>query len=107
MLRAGAHWKDLPERYGKWQTVHHRFSRWCHSGVWERVFAALSGRPRQSIPDARQHHRAGAPAGGERKRATKDQALGAFPWGTDHHDPPSGRRARPVAAPPRHRRSVR
>ncbi|GEC34410.1 hypothetical protein EFR01_45810 [Sinorhizobium fredii] len=42
MLRSGAHWRDLLERYGKWKTVHRRFSRWCHAGVWERVFAVLT-----------------------------------------------------------------
>ena len=42
VLRSGAHWRDLPERYGKWKTVHRRFSRWCHGGVWEKVFAALT-----------------------------------------------------------------
>ena len=42
VLRSGAHWKDLPERYGQWKTVHRRFSRWCHAGVWERVFDALT-----------------------------------------------------------------
>ena len=42
VLRSGAHWCDLPERYGKWKTVHRRFSRWCHAGVWERVFTALT-----------------------------------------------------------------
>lgn len=42
VLRSGAHWRDLPERYGKWKTVHRRFSRWCHAGVWDRVFAALT-----------------------------------------------------------------
>lgn len=42
VLRSGAHWCDLPERYGRWKTVHRRFSRWCHGGVWERVFAALT-----------------------------------------------------------------
>ena len=42
VLRSGAHWCDLPERYGRWKTVHRRFSRWCHTGVWERVFAALT-----------------------------------------------------------------
>lgn len=33
-------------------------------------------RPGQQISDARQHHRSRAPAGGERKRGAKDQALG-------------------------------
>ncbi|GCE90245.1 transposase [Komagataeibacter diospyri] len=42
ILRSGAHWKDLPERYGKWKTVHRRFSRWCHAGVWDRIFETLT-----------------------------------------------------------------
>jgi transposase len=41
VLRSGAHWHDLPERYGKWKTVHTRFARWAKSGVWEKVFTAL------------------------------------------------------------------
>ena len=42
VLRSGARWSDLPERYGKWKSVHTRFSRWAKSGAWERVFAALT-----------------------------------------------------------------
>lgn len=42
MFVGGAHWCDLLERYGKWKSIHRRFSRWYHSGVWERVFDALS-----------------------------------------------------------------
>jgi putative transposase len=45
VLRSGARWSDLPERYGKWKTVHKRFSRWAKSGVWERVFGSLTGDP--------------------------------------------------------------
>jgi len=41
VLRSGAHWHDLPERYGKWKTAHKRFTRWARAGVWERVFEHL------------------------------------------------------------------
>ena len=34
ILRTGAPWRDLPERYGAWQTVYSRFRRWQHRGVW-------------------------------------------------------------------------
>ena len=37
VLRSGADWHDLPERYGKWKSVHTRFSRWAKAGVWERL----------------------------------------------------------------------
>ncbi len=47
-LRTGAPWRDLPERYGKWQTVYSRFRRWQQAGVWDRVLAAL-----QADADAR------------------------------------------------------
>jgi transposase len=46
-LRTGAPWRDLPERYGPWQTVYSRFRRWQQAGVWDRVLAAL-----QSAGDA-------------------------------------------------------
>ena len=40
-LGTGAPWRDLPERYGPWQSVYTRFRRWRIAGVWDRVFAAL------------------------------------------------------------------
>jgi len=40
-LRTGAPWRDLPGRYGPWQTVYSRFRRWQRAGVWARVLAAL------------------------------------------------------------------
>jgi transposase len=41
VLRTGAPWRDLPERYGPWQTAYSRFRRWRDAGVWEQVLAAL------------------------------------------------------------------
>ncbi|WP_435847893.1 IS5 family transposase [Streptomyces fradiae] len=36
-LRTGAPWRDLPERYGPWQTVYERFVRWEADGTWARL----------------------------------------------------------------------
>lgn len=41
IARSGAPWRDLPERYGNWNSVFQRFNRWTKSGRWERIFAAL------------------------------------------------------------------
>ena len=45
VLRSGARWHDLPERYGRWKTSHKRFTRWAKAGVWQAVFAALTTDP--------------------------------------------------------------
>jgi transposase len=41
ILRSGAPWRDLPERYGPWKTVYNRFNRWAKAGVFETVFQTL------------------------------------------------------------------
>jgi transposase len=41
ILRTGAPWRDLPERYGPWKTIYSRFRRWQRAGIWERVLRAL------------------------------------------------------------------
>ena len=36
-IRTGADWRDIPERYGPWQTVYQRFRRWSADGTWDRL----------------------------------------------------------------------
>jgi transposase len=40
-LKTGLAWRDLPERFGPWQTVYSRFRRWQRAGIWARILAAL------------------------------------------------------------------
>lgn len=44
ILRSGAPWRDLPERYGPWQTIYHRFNSWRSDGVFDRLLEALQVR---------------------------------------------------------------
>jgi len=41
ILHAGAPWRDLPSRYGPWQTVYDRFNRWRKDGTLDRALAYL------------------------------------------------------------------
>lgn len=41
ILRTGAPWRDLPERYGPWSTVSGRFYHWRKAGLWQQMFALL------------------------------------------------------------------
>ena len=40
-LNTGIPWRDLPERFGPWQSVYSRFRAWTKAGVWEQVLSAL------------------------------------------------------------------
>ena len=41
VLRTGAPWRDLPERYGPWHTVYDRFQRWQQEGLFDRILERL------------------------------------------------------------------
>lgn len=41
-LRCGAPWRDVPEKYGKWNTIYRRFRRWSEAGTWEIVSVTLA-----------------------------------------------------------------
>ena len=40
-VRTGAHWRDVPERYGPWETVYGLFRRWQRDGTWKRILTEL------------------------------------------------------------------
>ena len=42
ILRTGAQWADLPDRYPPYQTCHRRFQEWVRSGVLDQVLQALA-----------------------------------------------------------------
>ena len=41
ILKTGAQWEDLPERYGSPKTVSSRLYRWRKAGVWDQLLAEL------------------------------------------------------------------
>ena len=42
VLRTGAHWSELPDRYPPYQTCHRRFQQWREAGVMDRLLQALA-----------------------------------------------------------------
>ena len=43
-VRTGAPWRDLPERYGPWETAYGLFRTWQRDGVWASVRDRLPAR---------------------------------------------------------------
>lgn len=41
VLRVGCPWRDMHERYGKWNSVYVRFRRWAEQGVWDALLESL------------------------------------------------------------------
>jgi transposase len=41
VLYTGAHWRELPERYGKRSSVHDRLTRWRKDGTLDRILERL------------------------------------------------------------------
>jgi transposase len=83
MLRTGASWRDMPERYGKWTTIYSRFQRWRKSGTWDKMFAHLqTALDEESNVDWEVHFidsttvRAHQHAAGAKKSSPQREALG-------------------------------
>ena len=42
VLPTGAPWRDMPERYGNWNSVFARFTHWSKLAVWDAEFETLA-----------------------------------------------------------------
>jgi transposase len=40
VLRTGVAWEDLPERFGKPNSLYRRYRRWAVAGIWDELFTA-------------------------------------------------------------------
>jgi len=79
IAKTGAQWRDLPERFGNWNSVWRRLDRWATKGVWEQVFRALQDPDLEWVmldsTVIRAHqHAAGAKKGGLRHRRSAARA---------------------------------
>ncbi|MFD8012265.1 IS5 family transposase [Streptomyces sp. NPDC058955] len=81
-FRTGTAWRDVPERYGPWATLHTRFRRWAADGTFDRMLRAAQARADaagdvewlvsvdSTVVRAHQH------AAGARKGGLREPALG-------------------------------
>jgi transposase len=79
-VRVGAPWRDVPARYGPWQSVYGLFRRWQRDGTWRQLLTGLQARADaaglicwdvsvdSTIARAHQH------AAGARKRGTSKRS---------------------------------
>ncbi|WP_443063378.1 IS5 family transposase [Streptomyces sp. NBC_00445] len=89
--RTGMPWRDLPERYGPWETVYSLFRRWQRDGTWHRILEQLQARADakglitwdvsvdSTITRAHQHV-----AGARKKGICRSSRLGASSPSPDH-----------------------
>ena len=42
VLCTGSSWRDIPERYGKWNAIYKCFANWSDAGVFEKIFEILN-----------------------------------------------------------------
>lgn len=80
IAKTGAPWRDLPERFGKWNTVWKRFDRWAQKGTWQRVFEALQDPDLEWLILDSTIIRAHPHAAGAKKKRTGQGDRASRPW---------------------------
>jgi len=80
VARTGIPWRDLPERFGPWNSAWRRFDRWSRSGVWRRVFDALQDPDLEWLILDSTVIRAHPSAAGAKKKRTAAAGRGSRRW---------------------------
>ena len=78
--RTGAPWRDMPERFGHWNSVWKRFDRWARKGIWQLVFEALQDPDLEWLILDSTVIRAHPCAAGAKKKRTAPEARKARNW---------------------------
>lgn len=111
VLRSGAYWCHMPERYGNyWKSTHKRFTRWARAGVWEEAFEVLTNDSDNEYlmidtTIVRAHQQAATGKGGAKTRLrgvveevrAPELACSRMPWDVRYAS--SSLQARPTTAP--------
>lgn len=84
VLRSGAPWRDLPERYGPRTTCYNRFVRWRKAGVWDRLMDVMTAAHKGDIQmidstSVRAHQQAATAKMGVQIIVSVDQEEGSQP----------------------------
>jgi transposase len=77
VARTGSPWRDLPDRFGKWNSVWRRFRRWAAAGVWDRVLAAVRDPDVATLVLDSTVIRAHPAAAGAKKKSARRRSAGA------------------------------
>ena len=77
IAKTGAAWRDLPARFGPWNSVWRRHRRWAEHGVWERVLAAVRDPDIETLILDSTVVRAHASAAGARKKTGRKRSAAA------------------------------
>src|SRR5262249_44195158 len=79
--KTGAPWRDLPERFGNWNSAWRRFDRWARRGVWRKVFEVLQDPDLEWLILGSTIIRAHPHAAGAKKGLTAPAGSRSRPWG--------------------------
>jgi transposase len=86
--RTGVPWRDLPERYGSWQTVYERHRRWSADGTWAQILHELQIEADAADPD-------GALARAVQRQQRREWAVNIDSTSCRAHQHAAGARHRP------------